>query len=169
MNETPPPPPAPPPTPPRPFTGEPRALATGGCSRPLLIGCGALVVLLGIAGIVFVAKAKDILAFAMRELHQQVTSALPAEVTAEERRRLDRGFEAALERIYAGQVETPALYALQRQLMRAAEKSQSKSLTHDDVLDLLSALERVGGLLPAESDAPAAAEPDAAPPADGGP
>jgi hypothetical protein len=169
MNEIPPPPPAPPPVPGRPFTGEPRALPTGGCSRPVLVGCGAVIVLLGIAGIVFVAKAKDILAYAMRELHEQVTSALPAEVTAAERRRLDRGFDAALERINAGQVEPPALYALQRQLMSAAEKSQSKSLTHDDVLDLLSALERVGGLLPDDGGDVAAPEPDDAAPADGGP
>lgn len=155
MNEIPPPPTSPPPAPPpRPFSGEPRPVGGGGCGRPLLVGCGVVIVLLGIAGIVFVAKAKDILAYAMRELHEQVTAALPAEVTADERARLDRGFDAALARIGEGKVETPALYALQRQLMKAAERSQSRELTHDDVLDLLSALERVGGLLepPAEAE-----------------
>jgi hypothetical protein len=118
-----------------------------------------LVVLLGVAAIVFVAKAKDLLAWTMRELHQQVVVALPDDITAAERARLDRGFEASLERIYAGEVEPPALYALQRQLMNAAEKSQAKTLTRDDALDLLSALERVGGLLPegGEREAPASA------------
>lgn len=136
------------PPPSRPFTGEPKRVAGGGCGRPLLVGCGVLVVLLGVAAIVFVAKAKDLLAWTMRELQQQVVVALPDDVTAEERARLDSGFEASLERIYAGEVEPPALYALQRQLMNAAEKSQAKTLTRDDALDLLSALERVGGLLP---------------------
>lgn len=167
-----------PPEPPasRPFTGEPRAVGGGGCGRPLLIGCGILVVLLGVAAIVFVAKAKDLLAWTMRELQQQVVAALPDDVTADERARLDRGFERSLERIYAGQVEPPALYALQRQLMNAAEKSQEKTLTRDDALDLLSALERVGGLLPADDAAPQpddAVEPEAngppAPPGSGDP
>jgi hypothetical protein len=167
MNEIPPPPPVTPPTPPpRPFSGEPRDLGSrGGCGRPLLLGCGVLIVLLGIAGIVFVAKAKDILAYAMGELQQQVTAALPPEVTTDERTRLARGFDAAMERIAAGKVEPPALYALQRQLMKAAEKAPAGTLTHDDVLDLLSALERVGGLL----EAPPAGEEPAPAPADGGP
>jgi len=153
MTELPPPPPAAPP--PRPFSGEPRPLGTaGGCGRPALVGCGVLVVLLGIAGIVFVAKAKDILAYAMGELQKQVTAALPPEVTPDERARLGRGFDAAMARIAEGKVEPPALYALQRQLMKAAEKAPAGDLTHDDVLDLLSALERVGGLLePAPADA----------------
>lgn len=162
--------PPPPPAPTgRPFTGEPRP-APRGCSRPLLVGCGALIVLLGIAAIVFVAKAKDLLAWTMGELEQQVVAAMPDDVTAPEQARLERGFDAALGRIREGQVEPPALFALQRQLSNAAEKSQKKTLTRDDVLDLLSALERVGGLLPPdtgeplpeESPAPAE-EPESAP------
>lgn len=150
----------PPPSPPaagRPFTGEPRPVRMSGCGRPALIGCGVVVVLLGVAAIVLVAKAKDLLAWTMGELQEQVMAALPEDVTAAERSRLDRGFDAALERIYAGEVEPPALYALQRQLMNAAEKSQAKTLTRDDALDLLSALERVGGLLPANAGEPEAA------------
>lgn len=139
-------------------------MPTAGCSRPLLVGCGVLIVLLGLAGILFVVKAKDILAYAMGELQKQVTAALPADVTAEERARLERGFDAAMARIAGGQVEPPALYALQRQLMKAAEKAPKRELTRDDVLDLLSALERVGGLLE-----PAPAAGDAAPESDGGP
>jgi hypothetical protein len=139
-------------------------MPSSGCSRPLLVGCGVVIVLLGVAGILFVAKAKDILAYAMGELQKQVTAALPPDVTAEERARLERGFDAAMERIAGGQVEPPALYALQRQLMSAAEKAPKRELTRDDVLDLLSALERVGGLLePAPPAGDAAAESDGGP------
>ncbi len=105
--------------------------------------------LFGIVAIVFVAKAKDLLSWTLRQVQEQVVEALPSDVTSEERARLDRGFEAATAKIQAGQIETPALYALQTQLTSAAEKSQRRALTRDDVLDLLSALERVGGLLPA--------------------
>lgn len=153
--------PPPPVPPPRPFAAQPKALP-GGCSRPLVIGCVVVVVLLGIAAIAFVVKAKDLLAWTMREVEQQVVAALPADVTAAERARIDRGFDAAIARMQKGEVETPALYALQSQLMNAAEKSQKKTITRDDVLDLLSALERVGGLLAPEEeggDEPAAAEP----------
>jgi hypothetical protein len=156
----PPPPSAPPPPPGRPFTGAPRP-APRGCSRPLFVGCAALLVLLGIAAIVFVAKAKDLLGWTMRQLEQQVVASMPAEVTAAERARLERGFDAALARIAEGRVESPALFALQRQLSNAAEKSQRKELTRDDILDLLSALERVGGLLEDESGEAAGAAPAA--------
>ena len=155
--------PSPPPLP-RPFAAEPKAIP-GGCSRPLLVGCAIAIVLLGIAGIVFVAKAKDLLGWTMREVQKQVTAALPADLTADEKARLDRGFDAAIARMQKGEVETPALYALQSQLMNAAEKAQKKTMTRDDILDLLSALERVGGLLPKddETEGPAAPGTDAAP------
>jgi len=45
---------------PSPFNPTPAAPSTGGgrgCSKPLFIGCGALLVLLGICAIVFVVKA----------------------------------------------------------------------------------------------------------------
>jgi hypothetical protein len=165
MSEPVPPPPPPPPAPPgRPFSGEPRP-APRGCSRPLFFGCTAILVLLGVAAIVFVAKAKDQLSWTMRQLQQQVVAAMPADVTPAERQRLEHGFDAALKGIAEGRVESPALFALQRQLSNAAEKSQRKELTRDDVLDLLSALERVGGLLPAEPLGPEATEAPAAEPA----
>lgn len=128
-----------------------------------------MLALLGVAAIVFVVKAKDLLAWTMGELRTQVTSALPAEVTEAERARLQRGFDAAVEKIRKGEVEMPALKALQLQLTNAAEKAPRGQLTHDDVLDLLSALERVGGLLepaPVVPDAPAPepAVPEAAAP-----
>ncbi len=151
--------PAPPPPAGRPFTGEPRR-APSGRSRPLLIGCGIVIVLLGIAGIVLVAKAKDLLAWTMGQIESQVVAALPGDVTPAEKARVQRGFAAALDHIRDGKVDPPALYALRRQLTKAQEKASQGKLTHDDVLDLLSALERVGGLLPAPgSQEPAGPDP----------
>lgn len=150
--------PPPPPAPaPRPFDEAPRR-SPKGCGRPLLVGCGVLAVLIGIAAVVFVVKARDLLSWTLEKLEVQVVAALPEEVTADERRRLERGFDAAIARINAGEIEPPALSALQRQLQQAAEKAPRRTLTREDVLDLLSALERVGGLLPAEGE-PGATEP----------
>jgi hypothetical protein len=135
----------------------------------VLFGCGAVAVLVGIAAIVFVVKAKDLLAWTMEKLEQQVVAALPADVTAEERSRLGRGFEAAIAKIQAGEIEPPALTALQHQLQQAAEKAPRKELTRDDVLDLLSALERVGGLLPPAGESEQQVAPRVAEPAEGPP
>lgn len=186
MSETPSVPPPPPPPPeggppagapfPRPFDAAPKSLP-GGCSKPVFVGCAVILVVIGILGIVFVANAKRFLAWTFGQVESQIVAALPEEVTAEERARLERGFDAAVAKMQSGTVETPALYALQSQMMSAAEKAQNKQLTHDDVLDLLSALERVGGLLepeagegeggpPAPAPAPATEDSPEAQPAD---
>ncbi|HSM14062.1 MAG TPA: hypothetical protein VLA66_08330 [Thermoanaerobaculia bacterium] len=139
------------PDPARPFAPA-RAGASRGCGRPVWFGCGAVLVLLGIAAIVFVVKAKDLLAWGMERIEAEVMATLPDDLTPEERARLERGFDAALEKISLGEVEPPALNALQKQLVQAAEKANERTLTRDDALDLLSALERVGGLLEAEAE-----------------
>jgi len=154
MSEPPIPPESPSPIEPgRPFTGQPKP-APSGCSRPLLIGCGIVIVLLGIAAIVFIVKAPDLFAWGLGSLREGIVAKLPDDLTDAERARLDRGFDAVAERVKGGEpVEPPALKALQRQLMSATEKANAGTLTRDDVLDLLSALERVGGLLPEEAPA----------------
>ena len=126
-----------------------------------------LAALLGVAAIVLMFYAKDILVWTIREVQSEVMSSkLPPEVTAEEKARLESGFAAAIANIREGKVEPPALTALQRQLTRAAQKAPTGKLTHDDVLDLLSALERVGGLLRPDEPAP---PPEPAAPATGPP
>lgn len=156
MSEPPNPPETPSPVEPgRPFTGQPKPTPAG-CSRPLLIGCGVFVVLLGIAAIVFVAKSRDLFAWGIGSLRESIVANLPDDLTEEERERLDRGFEAVVQRVTGGEpVAPPALKALQRQLVSATEKANDQELTREDVLDLLSALERVGGLLPEEAPDPA--------------
>jgi hypothetical protein len=138
----------------RPFEAQPRRSAPG-CGRVSLIGCGVATALLGVAAIVLMFYAKDILVWTIHEIQSEVMAKLPPDVTVEERARLDRGFAAAIDHIRTGKFEAPALTALQRQLTMAAKKAPAGTLTHDDVLDLLSALERVGGLLrPDESTPP---------------
>lgn len=132
-----------------------------------MIGCTAMLVLLGIAAIVFVVKAGAIFGWTMNQLREQVVANLPADVTPEERERLERGFAAAVERVRSGEVELPALKAMQLQLQSASTRAPRGELTREDVLDLLSTLERVGGLLPPPDagEAPPGESEAAAPPA----
>ncbi len=66
----------------------------GGCQKPLLVGCGVLALLLGIAAVVFVVKAKDVLAYAINQLRTEVMAHLPEDAPADRpksRGRLRRG------------------------------------------------------------------------------
>ncbi len=84
--------------PPKPFSAEPAA-TPGGCGKPLLIGCGVLAILLGIAAVFFVVKAKSLLAYALDKLQAEVVSHLPEDVGDAERRRLEAAFDATLAKI----------------------------------------------------------------------
>jgi hypothetical protein len=90
-----------PPTTPSPFNPQRTRAAAGGPSRakPLLIGCGVLLVLLGIAAVVLVAKQAQLVGWVYSRLEAQIVAKLPPEVTAEERQRLSQAFDAATEAI----------------------------------------------------------------------
>lgn len=132
--------PPPPPTP-RPFESQPRS-APGGCGTPLLIGCGVLAILLGVGAIVFVVKAKSLLAFTMEKLQQQVVANLPAEITAAERDRLETAFAAAIARVRGGEIDPGLLQAMQSKLVAAAERAPRSALSAADVAALTESLEQ---------------------------
>ena len=161
MNDLPPPPPAPP-FEPRPFDPG-TAKSPSGCQKPLLFGCLGLSLLLGIAAIVFVVNAQRILAFAMSQLRTQVVRVLPLETTDAERERLDAAFDEAISRIRAKQIDPVALQALQRQLVEAAQAGGGKRMSHEQLLGLIDALEKVNGRPPAPAATPPGLEPVPAP------
>ena len=162
MNDLPTPPPPAPPFEPRPF--DPGATRKpSGCQKPLLFGCLGLAVLLGIAAIVFVVNAQKILGFAMNQLRTQVVRVLPLETSDAERERLDAGFDQAIEKIRAKQIDPVALQALQRQLVAAAQAGGERRMTHEQLLDLLDALDAFNGAAPAPPALPTQ-PPSASPP-----
>jgi hypothetical protein len=147
-----------PPPPPRPFEAGPRG-SPAGCGKPLLIGCGLLSVLLGLAAILFVVKAKSILAYAMTKLEAQVLDSLPAEVSEEERSRLEAAFAAAARRIESGRIDPARLQALQAELVAAAERAPRGKLTRADVAELQAELDRFAAAEPG-AEAPGGVEAD---------
>jgi hypothetical protein len=141
-------PPVPQPPETKPFAPE-KLSGGGGCQRPFLIGCGLLALLLGIAAIVFVVKAKDVLAFAMNQLRESVVAQLPEESEEADRQRIEAGFDTAMVRIRSGQIDPAALQELQKALSSAAAVGTSRRLTRAEVDGLLAALDKFNGVKPA--------------------
>lgn len=140
-------PPTPPPTSASPFNpGRPPSAGGASRTRPLLIGCGALLVLLGIAAVILVAKRADLVGWLYQKLEAQIVAKLPEDVTSEERQRLGQAFDAAAEAIGSG---TPDLAKADQLNSKLLELSQAgRKITREDVLELTRTLEAVAGKKP---------------------
>jgi hypothetical protein len=119
----------------------------------VLVGCGVLFLLLGVAAVFFLLKARTLLAWSLRQARAQVIANLPMDATAEDRERFEAAFTAAVSAIERNQMDPAALQALQRDLMRVIQKPEGR-LTREEFLSLTESLERLGGLSPPEEDAP---------------
>ena len=134
----------PPSTPPAPFhPGRPRPAGGGSGKRPLLIGCGALLVLLGIAAIFLVAKRAELVGWLYQKLEAQILAKLPEDVTPEERQRLGRAFDSAADAIGAGTVDLAKADRLNSKLLELGQAG--RPITREEVLGLIRDLEEVAG------------------------
>jgi hypothetical protein len=154
--------PPPPPPGPVPFSGAPRPVVAGGCGKPIWIGCGLVFLLLAIAGIFLVTRAKDMLAWSFELMTPAVLQNAGADVTDEDKARFRAAVEAATARVKDGAIDTLALQAVQAQLQKAARVGPG-SFGRADFLALVEALESLGGVekapapvlpAPAPADAP---------------
>jgi hypothetical protein len=116
----------------------------------LLIGCGALLVLLGIAAVALVAKRAEFMGWMFDKLEAQVVAKLPEDVTPEERQRLDQAFDAAADAIGSGKADPAKAEQLNPVLLDVAQGG--RKITREDVLKLTRALEEVAGKKQAEPD-----------------
>lgn len=134
-----------------------------GCSKPLLIGCGFLLLLLVVGVVVIRIEAPAIFRWTFRVAESSLTPRLPADTTPAERQRLHRAFEAAGRSIGTDQTDLANLQRVQREIM-ALSGSQAP-LTHQQVRELTEALEAVahkrGAPAPGAGPSPG---PPAAPP-----
>lgn len=143
-------PPTPPTTPPSPFNPGQSRTAGGSGKRPLLIGCGVILVLLGIAAIVLVAKRAELVGWMFQKLEGQILAKLPPDVTPEERQRLDHAFDAAADAIGSGTADQAKADQLNAVLLEFAQAG--RPITREDVLKLTKALEEVAGKKSPEPD-----------------
>ena len=136
-----------PPVPPAaPFNPTAPAARPGpGCSKPALIGCGVLLVLLGIGAIAFVVKAPSIVAWMFNKLEADVVARMPPDATQKERERLRIAFDDAADSIRTGKADQTQLQKLQAEMMQIAQKPPGQTLTRDEVRELTEALEALAG------------------------
>lgn len=127
-----------------PFSPEgPQSKWSGG-SRWGLLGCGALILLLGIGSVVFLLKAKDLFGWMMGELEAQVMESLPANITEPEMEELAAAFDAAVEAVQEDRANVVALQELQKMLREALGNGPNR-LSREEVQSLIGALDRVSG------------------------
>jgi hypothetical protein len=110
-----------------------------GCSKPLLIGCGVVLLLLGVGAVVLRVELPSIVRWWFHSLEATLAPRLPADLSPAERQRLHRAFEAAGRAASTGQVDIANLQPFQRQLI--ALKDPDVRLSHKDVRDLTESLE----------------------------
>lgn len=120
--------------------------ALKGCSRPVLIGCGVSVLVGALLFLVLIVKARDLFVWAFNANAKQILENLPPEVTPEDEERLRRALDSASAAVIEGRIDLDGLQDLQSALGLAGKPS----VTRDDVLRAIEALERVGATPPPE-------------------
>ena len=128
-----------------PLTPKLPAEGGGGCGKVALLGCGVFVVLFGIAMMVFMFKADDVVVWLFNKLEAEVVKGLPDDLPPADRERLESafsGFYSALER---GEVQPSDVQRLQGKLMEMAPDIEG-GLSHEQIEELTLVLERAGGL-----------------------
>lgn len=140
-----------------------------GCSKPLLIGCGVLLLLLVVGVVVIRIEAPAFVRWTFRLTETSLTPRLPPDTTPAERQRLHRAFENAGRALDSEQTDLASLQRVQREIM--ALSGSTAPLTHQQVRELTEALEALvhkrGAPAPGAGPTPGPGQP-AAPPGAGG-
>lgn len=133
-----------------------------GVAKPLLIGCGCLIVL-GVVAIGALAFFWDeFMAFAFESSRPAVELRLPEDLDAERRARFDRAYDAAVDTIRAGDADMLTIQGPMARLQEINALPAGERLTVEEVDRLVEQLERVSGAEP-----PSAMDESAPPPDDG--
>lgn len=125
-----------------------------------VIGCGVVILLLGVAAVFFLLKAGDLFGWALSRFEIEITRSLPEDFPAEDRERLQAAFQDAAAAVQSGEFDPLALQRLQGKL-RESLLDEDQSLTREQVMELIKILEEVAGRPPqeepVEDEAPAPA------------
>ena len=137
--------PPPPPPPAAPFDPVARPKAGGGCPKPLVIGCVAVLLIGGIAllaGFLYIANnAAGVLQWSLNQMENGVMAQLPGDVTPEERDRLRMAFAEVGSGLKSGRITPEQFQPVQFKILELVRKG--KSVTRQDILDLTQGLEKV--------------------------
>lgn len=154
-----------------PFDPQPAPAARGGCGRAALLGCGVLLLLTGVAAVIFVVKAKDFVRWGFEkmqaEVQAKIEAKMPPDLTAEDRERLRQAFAAATAKASSGEADQAAMQRLQGELVAVVRKAET-GLTRDDVVALTVSLEALAGTAASSPGGAVAPEAGASPELGGG-
>lgn len=133
------------PTAPSPFD-DPSPTAPGGSrgrgvGRPLLVGCGVILVLLAIAFGMFIAYQDSITAWVFEALEAQLEPRLPEDLPEDVRARYEAAFDRAIAAAEEGDYDPEDLQRVQRELGRLL--GDDADLGQEDVERLIGILEDV--------------------------
>ena len=125
----------------RPAGTEPGGPRRPGLGRPLLIGCGVLLVLLAVAFGLFIAYQDSVAAWVFEALEAQLEPRLPDDLPEDLRARYDAAFERAIAAAREGNYDPQDLQRVQQELGRLMQ--DEGDLTEEDVERLIGVLEDV--------------------------
>ncbi|HXU32616.1 MAG TPA: hypothetical protein VN851_18770 [Thermoanaerobaculia bacterium] len=129
--------------PPPPFTPAPLELSErSGCRKALLFGCGGLFLILALSLVVAVVKAPEILGAMLGYLEQDYAAKLAPDVSAAERARFHRAFEAAQANPIKVMQDSEGLERFRDRLLGLSAKTQ---LSREDAAGLSALLEKMSG------------------------
>lgn len=138
-----------PPPPASPFNPTPRPIpqGSGGCSKPLVVGC-VIVVLVGaiavLGGIYYVGThAVALFQWSLQQMENNLLVQLPKDVTPEEKANLQQAFTDVRKAIQDGKVPPERLQPLQFKIIEITRKGSS--VTRQDIVDFTRSLEDVAG------------------------
>jgi hypothetical protein len=131
--------------------GAPDAKGSG-CSRNLLIGCGVLLVLLGIVTVLFVLNASKVASWLYTRLEEQVVAELPKDLPEADRQRLAEAFDKVRGAIQDGTVDVGKIQQAQGKMTEMVRHPDA--VTAADVRELTALLEAAAGERPAAEEAP---------------
>jgi len=123
--------------------GAPDAKGSG-CSRNLLIGCGVLLVLLGIGTVLFVLNASKVATWLYTQLEKQVEAQLPEDLPEQDRQRLAGAFDKVRAAIQDGTVNPGKLQQAQGKMTEMVQDAEA--ITAEDVRELAALLEAAAGV-----------------------
>ncbi|HLE82734.1 MAG TPA: hypothetical protein VJG13_00220 [Thermoanaerobaculia bacterium] len=137
--------PAPPPqSPPSPFDrpGGQAPISPGrpGVRKPLLLGCGALLALLGVTMVLFVVYQDAIATWMFEAMHAELESKLPEDLPPDVRARYQDAFELAVASAREGDYDATDLQRVQREFTRLAGESR---MSVEEVERLTGILEEI--------------------------
>lgn len=128
-------------------TLEPERKSGPGVGKPLLIGCGALLVLALVAGGLFVAYQNEIAAWLFETMEEQLQPLVPEDLPADVGERYERAFADAVAAIRAGEYDPFAMQDAQQEFTRVARdvaaEGEDARMSREDVERLTEVLEAI--------------------------